>query len=401
MKKRVVITGIGVLCSLGQNYSEVIDSIQKGTYGGRTINCFSTEGYKMSKACVLKSIPSEFEQYEEVEDANKYGLYCATQAIEDSGISFEQYEAERIGVSVASSNAGEKSRELYRQTIKNHSQNNIVNETPATLTGLLASKIDARGPRISISTACAAGGNSIGYAYDLIAKDKCDVVLSGGIDPMSKLSYSGFLILNTISAEPVRPFDEQRKGIDIGEAGAIVVMESLDSALARGAHIYGEILGYGISNDAYHTSAPDPSAKGAAAAIEQCLSFSGINKEDVDYINAHGTGTEYNDSMEMLAIKSVFGDKAKQIPISSSKSMHGHALSAAGSLELVVTLGAIERGFVPITINTDEIMEDYKDYRIITRNNENEYRDYSIDIALSNSFGFAGNNTCLAIGRYK
>mgnify|MGYP004459077213 CR=1 FL=1 len=401
MRKRVVVTGIGILCSLGKSYPEVIDAVQKGTYGGGTITGFSTEGYKMSKACVVNELPQEIKNCTEIEDANKYALYCAERSIRDSGISLCEYAPERIGVCLASSNAGEISRELYRHTETSDGQNGVIVETPATLTGLIASEIHAEGPRISVSTACAAGGNSIGYAFDLIRNDKCDVVLSGGIDPMSKLSYSGFLILNTISSEPVRPFDATRKGIDLGEAGVVFVMESLDSALKRGAHIYCEILGYGISNDAYHTSAPDPEGQGAKAAMEQCLAVARLRAEDVDYINAHGTGTRYNDEMELKAVSSVFGEHAKKIPISSSKSMHGHALSAAGSLELAVTIGAIERNFVPITITTENVMDEYRDYSIVTEKNKGKYKNYVIDVALSNSFGFAGNNTCLAVGRYQ
>lgn len=400
-KRRAVITGVGVISSICDNFEELEKALKEGVYGIREVPYFDTSAYKLNKAGVLKSIPKDFEEYNEPEDANNFALHCLDEALRDADLKPEIYSPERIGVSLASSNAGENSRELFlRKTGANEDVEHLITESPSTNAGIVAKKVNAHGPRVSISTACAAGGNSIGCAYDMIVHDECDMVVTGGVDPLSKLSFSGFQILNTISEDEVIPFDENRHGIDMGEAGALFIVESLDSALKRNAKIYAEIIGYGISNDAYHTSAPDPEAVGAVYAIKQCMEQSGLVNSDVDYINAHGTGTKYNDAMELKAITDVFGEGAKNIAVSSSKSMHGHTLAAAGSLELAVCLVAIKDRFIPKTIHTGQIMNGYEDYKIVTEQNAKSFEDYEVDVVLSNSFGFAGNNTCLAIRKY-
>jgi 3-oxoacyl-[acyl-carrier-protein] synthase II len=209
------------------------------------------------------------------------------------------------------------------------------------------------------------------------------------------LSYSGFTLLKSLAHDALRPFDENRAGTGLGEAACIFVLESEESAMARGATIYGEVCGYGISDDAYHATAPDPSGTGAVLAIEQCLADAGLRPEDVHYINAHGTGTRYNDVMELTALSRVFGTHLPGIPISSTKPLHGHTLSCAGSLEMLVCLAALEGRFVPGNVGTTEPMHEFAELDIPTAS----VAVNAMSVAISNSFGFGGNNTCIALRR--
>lgn len=211
------------------------------------------------------------------------------------------------------------------------------------------------------------------------------------------LSYSGFTLLKSLTHDAVRPFDESRDGTGLGEAACIFVLESAESAIARGAKIYGEVCGYGLSDDAYHATAPDPSGAGAVLAITQCLEDAGLRPDDVDYINAHGTGTRYNDAMELNALARVFGDVLGRIPISSTKPLHGHTLSCAGSLEMLVGLAVLEGDFIPGNVGTAEPMHEFAELDLPTASRE----AHGVDVVISTSFGFGGNNTCIALRRVR
>jgi 3-oxoacyl-[acyl-carrier-protein] synthase II len=244
-----------------------------------------------------------------------------------------------------------------------------------------------------VVTACSAGTNSIAVAVDWIRQDRADVVIASATDPLCELSFSGFNILMALSPTKSRPFDRDRDGLVVGEGGGTLILEEYEHAVARGAHIYAEISGYGLSNDAYHPTQPDPEAGGACRAIRRALDDAAITPAQVNYINAHGTATRYNDEMELRAVSTVYGDLMQQVPISSIKSMIGHTLGAAGTIEAIATVLALEHGFLPPTINTSNPVEGYT-YDFVPQS-----RGSTLQNACSHSFGFGGNATCLVIGR--
>lgn len=406
MGRRVAITGIGVISPIGSGKYNFLKGLREGKNGVKEIPYFDLSGYKVNRGAIIEGFDKKTyticSGYVESEPANVLGLYAAKEAYEDSGLQDGYYDRERTAVSIATSLASIDGKiNLHKHVIYNGNYDNAdVNagfDACSTPAGVIAKEYGCLGPCISVSTACAAGTNSIGCAYDLITDGECDMVISGGTDPFSELSYSGFLSLQTITKDKLSPFDAYRSGIDIGEGAAILILEELEAAKKRGAHIYAEILGYGISNDAYHATSPDPNAGGAIRSIKMALDTAKIKPNEIDYINAHGTGTIINDKMEMRAIDHVFGEYASKIAISSTKSMHGHMLGCAGSIEAVVCALAISYSFIPATINTKKIMEGYENFNIIT----GKSIDREVNIALSNSFAFAGNTASIIFGKYR
>lgn len=406
MGRRVVITGLGVISPIGTGKNNFLKGLKEGKNGVKEIPYFDMTDYKLNRGAIVEGFTENSYTMSdgrvESEPANVYGLYAAKEAYIDSKINLQAYDKERIGVAVATSLGSiDGKMKIHKKYLDSMSYKDIdleaVFESCSTPAGVISKEYGCLGPNLSVSTACAAGTNSVGCGFDMIKDGTCDVVIAGGTDPFSELSYSGFLSLQTITKNCLSPFDANRSGIDIGEGAAIMILEELESALSRGANIYAEILGYGISNDAYHATSPDPNAGGAIRCIELGLKKAGISPEDVDYINAHGTGTKFNDAMEMKAITHVFGEAASAVAISSTKSMHGHMLGCAGSIETIVCALAIKEEFIPATINTKEIMPEYKDYNVVI----GKAVDKKIDIAVSNSFAFAGNTASIVIGRYK
>jgi 3-oxoacyl-[acyl-carrier-protein] synthase II len=259
----------------------------------------------------------------------------------------------------------------------------------------IASAFGLMGPKSTFMTACSAGATAIGYARDLIISGHASMMIAGGVEPMSRLTYAAFNALKSVDPETCRPFDKDRAGLSLGEAAAIMILESLDSALSRGAKIYGEIFGYGITCDSFHMTAPDEQASGAIRSMQAALKDSGLSIEDIDYINAHGTATPVNDVTETKAIKEVFGKRAYAIPVSSTKSMHAHTLGASGALEGIVSILALHHGFIPPTVNYREA-DPLCDLDYVTSGS----RKADLRAVLSNSFAFGGNNTTLIFGRY-
>jgi 3-oxoacyl-[acyl-carrier-protein] synthase II len=405
LKKRAVVTGVGVISSIGIGKEAFINGLRNGLSGIKPITYFDASEYRVGKAAIADDFTKKEYRMRnggiETEISNVFALYAAQEAFTDAGLQMGKLDSARLGVSLATSLGGIQSKDRFLTNFHNRGyQDNdpyLVLETCSTTAGVVSKEFGCEGPTMTISTACAAGTNSIGYALDLIRSGECDRVIAGGADPFSRLSFSGFNSLLSITSTQIRPFDENRDGIDLGEGAAIVIIEELDTAIARGAKIYAEVLGYGISNDAYHATAPDPKAGGAIRAMEECLKDAGLNKEQINYINAHGTGTKFNDAMELLAIKTVFGERAKEIPISSSKSMFGHTLGCAGSLEFVTCVLAIKENFIPATINTEIPIKGYEDYDFVLK----ESRNYQVNAAISNSFAFAGNTASVAAGRFQ
>ncbi|HLZ20212.1 MAG TPA: beta-ketoacyl-[acyl-carrier-protein] synthase family protein, partial [Smithellaceae bacterium] len=260
----------------------------------------------------------------------------------------------------------------------------------------IASGFKLYGPKATFMTACSAGATALGYARDLVANGQTKRMLAGGVEPMCRITYAAFNALKSVDEDVCRPFAGNRTGLSLGEAAAIVVMEPLDEALARGAKIYGEILGYGVTCDSFHMTAPDEKASGAVRSMQAALKDSGLTIHDIDYINAHGTATPVNDVTETKAIKEVFGARAYRIPVSSTKSMHAHTLGAAGALEGIVSLLALTQGFIPPTIHSDERDPDC-DLDYVTEG----ARTADLRVVLSNSFAFGGNNTTVIFGKYE
>ena len=405
MNKRVVITGLGIISSIGSGKKDFLKGLREGKNGVKEVPYFDMSQYKVNRGAIVEGFDkkSYTTKNNKVETAptNVYGLYAAKEAFEDANLSADSYPRERKGVALSTSLGSIALKtETHRQFLKNKNYENIfldsAFEACSTLTGVICKEYDCLGPNLTVSTACAAGTNSIGCGYDMIKNNECDMVITGGVDPFSELSYSGFLSLLTLTKKIMAPFDENRSGIDIGEGAGVLILEDLDSALARNAKIYAEILGYGISNDAYHATSPDPNAGGAIRSMKLSLQSANIMPEDIDYINAHGTGTRLNDNMELKAITEVFGEDASKVPISSTKSMHGHMLGSTGSIEAIICTLAIDNNFIPATINTSQIMQAYKDYNIIIEKSIEK----RINIALSSSFAFAGNTASIVIGRF-
>lgn len=406
MSRRVVITGIGVISSIGTGKQNFMQGILTGKDGKKDIPYFNTDKYSLKKANIVEG----FEEKEyfmknghaEKEAANVYGLYASKQALEDAGISKNTYESSRKGVVVATSlgSIGGKAN-IHQQILDGKGYDQVdfsaAFECCSTPSGVISKEFECLGPNISVSTACAAGTNSIGCGFDMIKDDICDMVITGGSDPFEQMSFSGFLSLKTITQNELTPFDKNRSGIDIGEGAAILILEDLAHAIARGADIYAEVLGYGLSNDAYHATSPDPQGGGARLAMRMAIEEAGIQLTDVDYINAHGTGTKINDKMETGAISELFGEHASKIMISSTKSMHGHMLGATGSIEAIACALAIKEGFVPATTKTKELMDECANLDIVL----DKVRQTPIHYAVSNSFGFAGNSSSVVIGRYE
>jgi 3-oxoacyl-[acyl-carrier-protein] synthase II len=292
-----------------------------------------------------------------------------------------------------------EAEEFYRDFLKNNGHNakfsTLSSLFCASSADRIASSFGFTGPKSTFMTACSAGATAIGYARDLIANGQASIMLAGGVEPMSRLTYAAFNALKSVDPETCRPFDKNRAGLSLGEAAAIMVMESLDSALERGAKIYGEILGYGITCDSFHMTAPDEQASGAVRSMQAALKDSGLSIDVIDYINAHGTATPVNDVTETKAIKEVFGKRAYSIPVSSTKSMHAHTLGASGALEGIVSVLALQHGFIPPTINYQD-SDPLCDLDYVTSGS----RKAELRMVLSNSFAFGGNNTTLIFGRY-
>jgi 3-oxoacyl-[acyl-carrier-protein] synthase II len=410
MKRRVVVTGIGIISPLGIGLEENWAAITEGRSGVGLISKFDADSFPVKIAGEVKGFsPEDYISHKEVKKMDTfihYALASSQFALEDSGYEVTESNAERTGVLVGVGLGGLPAIEKYHDLYKEKGVRKI---TPFFIPMLIANlasgqisiHIGAKGPNTCVVTACATGTHSIGDAAKLIQYDEADAMIAGGtesvITPLCVGGFSAAKALSTRNDDPQgasRPFDKDRDGFVIGEGCGVVMLEELEMAKKRGAKIYGEIGGYGLNSDAYHITATDPEGKGAARCIELAMKSGGINKEDIDYINAHGTSTGA-DATETTAIKSVFGDKPKQLAVSSTKSMTGHLLGAAGGVEAIFSLMALKHGILPPTINyTTPDPECDLDYV------PNQAREKKIEVALSNSFGFGGTNGVLIFKKW-
>lgn len=402
--RRIVVTGLGICVSNGRNLAEFQHNLFAGVSGIRRVTDFSVSEYRTTEAGVIPDIgipPSDPDA--SLDRASQIALVSAREALEDSGLVIDRDLSYRSAVCVGTSLGGmlthvKRMRSLFESDAETEFTgefDDVLDIPPCQIGNLLCHRFGIRGGNATVVTACAAGSNSIAVAIDQIRNDRADVVLATASDPLSELSFSGFNILMALSPTVSRPFDRNRDGLVVGEGGGTLILEELEHALARGAAIYAEVTGYGLSNDAYHPTQPDPEAGGACRAIRRALADSCVEPEDVDYINAHGTATRYNDQMELKAVSTVYGDIMKGIPMSSIKAMIGHTLGAAGTVEAIATVLALHHGYLPPTINFCESAEEYPyDFVPVGRASE------TLDTASSHSFGFGGNAACLVFRRY-
>jgi 3-oxoacyl-[acyl-carrier-protein] synthase II len=411
MKRRVVITGVGMITPLGTGTEKSWNGLIEGRSGVRTITHFNPDGLP----CQIAAEVSDFEidRFIEVKEQKKmdrfihFGLAAATMAMEDSGLKVTEDNSDRIGVIVGSGIGGLSAIEHYKQVLLEKGPKRVSPFfIPMTIINLTSGQISIRfgvkGPNSAVATACATGTHSIGDAFKLIQQGVADAMICGGteavITPLGIAGFTSMKALSTRNDNPEkasRPFDRDRDGFVMGEGAGIIVIEELEHALKRGARIYAEIIGYGLNADAYHITSPSPNGEGAAKCMGYALKDAGIRVDEVSYINAHGTSTQYGDELETSAIKKIFGAHAFKLCVSSTKSMIGHLLGASGGVEAVICTLSIQKGIVPPTINLDNPDTgcdlDYVSHKA---------RPLDVNIAMSNSFGFGGTNACIIFKRF-
>ncbi|MDA8299535.1 MAG: beta-ketoacyl-ACP synthase II [Deltaproteobacteria bacterium] len=411
-KRRVVVTGYSMITALGNDAETSWERMIKGESGVGRITRFDTEGYTTKIAGEVKGFdPEKFIEKKEVKKMDQfihYAVAASKMALDMSGLQINDANAHKIGVWIGAGIGGLMTIEKYHSMLLEGGPKKIspffipmllINLAP----GQVSIMTGAKGPNASTVSACSTGTNSIGDAYKIIARGDADAMIAGGAEStISPLCISGFNAMKALSTrndEPdkaSRPFDKQRDGFVVSEGAGILILEEMNSALERGAKIYAEIVGYGVSSDAYHLSTPDPEAKGAYYSMKNAIEDGGINPADLDYVNAHGTSTYYNDLNETKAIKQLFGDKAYKLKISSIKSMIGHSLGAAGGIEAVATVLTVKTGIIPPTINLEERDEECDlDYV------PNTAQKGDIKFAMSNSFGFGGTNATLVFKKWE
>jgi len=411
-RRRVVITGLGCVTALGDSTDALFAALCAGKSGISDIESFDVSAFSVRFGGEIKNFDPtkhiEQRQAKRMDRFTQFAVVAACQAVDDSGLDFSKEDLFRSGVIVGTGIGGIK--EIEQQHLR------LLHKGPGKLSpfcvprlmanaagGNIAIHYGLRGPNFCVSSACASGTHAIGEAFCNIIAGRSDVVITGGseaaLTPVGLASFCAAKSLSTRNDNPAtasRPFDKDRDGFVLSEGAAVLVLEELDHAKKRGAHIYAELLGYSATDDGYHITAPLPDGAGAATAMQLALADAGVEKEKVDYINAHGTGTELNDIAESTAIRTVFGDHAYKLLISSTKGSLGHLLGASGAVELIVCIKAIEESVIPPTVNLenpDERCDLKMDFVPL------QARKAAVSVAMSNSFGFGGHNACLVVGK--
>ncbi|MBN2908651.1 beta-ketoacyl-ACP synthase II [Polycladomyces sp. WAk] len=411
MKKRVVITGMGALTPIGHNVPGFWEGLQEGRSGVRSISRFDPTGFPTTIAAEIPDYDPldhfEAKVARRMSRFAQYGMVAAREAVRHAQLEMDRVDPVRVGVMVGTGSGGlDRIQEEYQKVLQNGSQKLSPYLAPAMLanmaSGEIAIALGAKGPSAAVVTACATGSSCIGEAMRIIQYGEADVMIAGGaeapITPLGLAAFSRIRALSRRNEEPqkaCRPFDRDRDGFVAGEGAGVVVLESLEHAVKRGVPILAELIGYGATTDAHHITAPSPDGAVAAEAMVRALRDAGLSSEQVDYINAHGTGTRVNDAVETMAVKRVFGEAAYRIPISSIKSMIGHLLGAAGAVELISSIQTIQHGVIPPTINCEGQEKgldlDYVPHRA---------RKRDVQVVMSNSFGFGGHNVSLIVRRW-
>ncbi len=412
MRRRVVVTGMGMVSPLARGVEETWQALIQGKSGVARITKFDPTGFDTQIAAEVKDFaPENFMDKKDIRRMDifiQYAVAAATLALEDALLKITPANADRVGVVVGAGLGGLTTLEAFHKVLLEKGPGRIspffipmliVNEAP----GQISMRFGAKGPNTSVVTACATGNHNIGDAWRIIQRGDADAVIAGGVEatitPLAVAGFNAMKALSTRNDEPEkasRPFDKDREGFVMGEGSGIIILEELQQALDRGAKIYAEIIGYGLTGDAYHITAPAPEGEGAARCMAMALKSGGIEPEEVDYINAHGTSTDYNDLYETMAIKTVFKEHAKKLAVSSTKSMIGHLLGGAGGVEAIFTILTICRGIIPPTINY-QTPDPGCDLDYVP----NVARKASVRVALSNSFGFGGTNAVLAFKKFE
>jgi 3-oxoacyl-[acyl-carrier-protein] synthase II len=394
---------MGVVSAVGHDLSTFWQSLKEGFCGIRPITIFDTSAYRSHNGGEVSDLSPErhfsLKELRRLSRCDQFGIIAAREAMNASSLGQAKIDRERFGIILGADSGGIFSVERYFRAIYSHaakrpSPSLLLSFSLATTTDHIAQELDLRGPRTTTATVCSSSSAAIAFAYDAITSGTAQIMITGGSDSLCEVTYAGFNSLRAIDPEGCRPFDKERQGLSLGEGAGILILEEWEHALARGARIWGEVLGYGICAEAHHLTAPEPSGAGIARAIRLALTDAGIAPEEVDYINAHGTATPLNDIVETRGIKTAFGKRAYAIPLSSIKSMIGHCLGSAGGIEAVATLLSLHEGIIPPTINyatpDPECDLDYT---------PNEARKKEIHITISNSFAFGGNNVCLVFSK--
>lgn len=412
MKRRVVVTGIGAVTPIGIGKEAFWNALRVGTVGIDTITKFDPTDFVTKIAGEIKDFDPELympkKEAKRMDRFTQLAIAASKLALEDSKLTEEDIVPERFGVVIGSGIGGmttleEEHEKMLQKGPSRVSPFLIPMMISNMAAGMVSMTFNAKGPNFSVVTACASGTNAIGEAFKLIQRGDADLMLTGGTESsITKLGIAGFCSMKAMSTRnddpktASRPFDKDRDGFVMGEGSGVLVLEDLEHALARKATIYGEVVGYGTTADAYHITSPSPGGEGAARCMNMAIESAGISPTDIQYVNAHGTSTPYNDKFETLAIKKVFGDHAYNLKVSSTKSMTGHLLGAAGGIEAIACLLAVSEGHVHGTMNIQEVDPELDlDYC------PNKGVDMSVDYALSNSLGFGGHNATIIIGKYK
>lgn len=411
MKRRVVVTGIGAVTPLGNDIETTWKGILEGKSGIGPLTRVNSDEYPVKVAAEVNDF--NIGSYVDRKEARKmdrfthYAIAASKMAVEDAKLLITEENAARIGVWIGSGIGGMETFETQFETFLSRGYRRVSPffvpmMIPDMATGQVSIYLGAKGVNSCTVTACATGTNSIGDAFKVIQRGDADAMITGGAEaPITKMSVAGFCANTALSTNPApetasRPFDSNRDGFVIGEGAGIVVLEELEHALARGANIYAEIVGYGSTGDAYHITAPAPGGEGGVRCMQMAIADGNLSPDDIDYINAHGTSTEYNDKYETMAIKEVFGEHAYKLAVSSTKSMTGHLLGAAGGVEAIFTVLAIKESIMPPTINLQnpdpECDLDYV---------PNQARKREIQAAISNSLGFGGHNATIAFKKFQ
>ena len=400
-----VVTGLGIITAIGGDVPSFWTNLLAGRCGIGEVTLFDASRYRSQKAAEVQGFdPSLYfskRRLKRMSRCDQMGFKAAEEAFLDSQWPWQNTDREDIGIFIGGGAGGIFSAEKYRREMLQKGSRRarpslLLPFATCALTDSLAEKYNLLGPRATVATACSSSATAIGYALSLIRSGEVVAAIAGGSESLSEVTFGGFNALRSVDEDPCRPFDRNRKGLSLGEGAAILVIEEAGHARRRGAKIYAEIKGYGLTADGHHMTAPDPEGKGAFRAMEAALKDSGIEPEEVDTINAHGTATPANDVAETKAIKALLKARARSIPVSAIKSMIGHCLGAAGAVEAVAAVLSVYEDKIPPTIHYQtpdpECDLDYV---------PNQARSRPVGIALSNSFAFGGNNTALVFGKWK
>ncbi len=392
---------MGVFCSTGKNAEEFLQSLKDGKTGIGPITLFDTSKYPCKIGAEIRDYQSEKffgkKELRRLSRTDQFALIASEEAMK--GAEIHSYPSEEVGVCLGAGAGGMFEAETYHREVllKGKSRPSLLWPfIPSFTTDRVAEHFGFSGPKFTITTACSSSATAIGYGADLIRSGKSKAVLCGGSEGLSELTFGGFNSLKAMDPSPCKPFDRKRAGMSLGEGAGILILEDFDEAVKRGAKIYAEFLGYGIGGEAYHITAPEPTGMREAHIMREAMEEGEISPAEVDYINAHGTGTPLNDKVETLSIKNVFGERAYKIPISSIKSTVGHCLGSAGAIEAIASILSLVHGFIPLTLNYQEGDEDCDlDYV------PEKSREMKVKVVLSNSFAFGGNCTTLIFGKFR